>query len=146
MMMPPNVKQLWNASDANAKGSGAALEREVEAQFAQAVQSGKLDPMDSMAVTQFLSGLGVTPEKGGGRYLYNKLTGAHGAPSIASRHMAMAPSVNPAAKAQQMGQQALTNRYGSASLGSFARPSEPPPMGMPDMGDGASFDFNSWRR
>lgn len=113
--MNARVKTLWNASDADAAGSGAQLEGEVERQFAAAVEGGQLDPQDRTAVTGFLAGLGVTDQKGGGRFLFRKLMGMHGGPSIGARYAGRAPQMGmetPGSSMHSAGRNALMAQYG----------------------------------
>jgi hypothetical protein len=128
-MVDPQTAALWAASDADATGSGAALERHVESQFAEAVQSGQIDPNDPTAVQSFLSSMGVTDEKGGGRFLFRKFTGQHGGPTLASRYAgieagARKPTVTASFPGAEMGRNAVMSKYGGGSIGALASPAQ----------------------
>lgn len=81
---------MWNAADAHAQGSGAALERWATAELQKAVATGQLDPNNGIAMRSFLASLGITPEKGGGKALYDKFMGPGGAVALAKTRQAAA--------------------------------------------------------
>jgi hypothetical protein len=103
----PETASRWAMADSAPQGTRAwrqgqaGLERWIQDQIGQATASGQLNINDSAAVDRYLATLGVTPEKGGGRYLHQKYTRGGGARSAA--------------------RSALTSRYGSnLTLGGLA--------------------------
>lgn len=125
-------------------GSGQALESWAIGEIRRAIESGQLNMGDRGQLDAFLGSLGITPEKGGGRFLYNKLTGP-GSPlagigtSARSRAAAAGDGGDAsAAPASPMDQAraAMGERYGSLALGAFGRPQQQQSAGV--------FDWNSW--
>lgn len=132
----PRTRTMWAASDAGAQGSGAALEAWALGEINKAAQSGQLDLRNSSMVRDFLGSLGITPEKGGGRFLFNKFMAPDGpiaglrakAPSFsgASPGMGSMGSVRPSmGSPTDMARRSLVDRYGGGTLGTIS--SQPTP-------------------
>jgi hypothetical protein len=134
----PRMRQMWSASDADMPGSGRALEGWAIGEVQRAMESGQLDPNNRGQLDSFLASLGITPEKGGGRFLYNKLTGP-GSPlggiGTSARSRAAAGSSSPWDSSMDDARAAMGGRFGSLALGSFGRAQG---------GSSSGFDWNSW--
>lgn len=141
--MNPATKRMWAASDANLPGSGAALEQWALGEIQKAAAAGQLDLGNQVQISSFLGSLGITPEKGGGRFLYNKLTGPQsplagmkarvgsaGPAMSGGMESGMGPRANSYSEGgmsslspTEMGRRALQGRYGTAgTLGSIGTP------------------------
>ena len=108
----PGTKQMWARSDANLPGSGQQLESWALQQIQEAQERGELDTNDPAALQSYLTTLGITDEKGGGRFLYRKFMGMHGpSPLAAIKGIGAGAGMS----GHSMGRSALLSRYGSPS-------------------------------
>ncbi len=130
----PAMHRYWAASDADLPGSGAELERWALGEIQKAADSGALDMSNTGAVREFLGSLGITPEKGGGRALFNKFMQPGALGGIRPRTTAGAGSPMDTART------AMGDRYGSLALGRFRQPQQAPQLD----GGGGFGDWNTW--
>ena len=132
----PETAARWAQADASAPGTAgfrqgqAGLRSWIDQRVEEAIASGQLDPMDRAGLQSLLATLGVTDEKGGGKYIFNEIMNRGGAAKYAAMptRTAQAPLGFPGA--QEMGRQAVMSRYGdrapmsqrpaSYAAGSFA--------------------------
>jgi len=152
----PQTANRWAQADSLKPGAlgyanaQAGLRSWIDEQVQGAISSGQLDPNDRVGLQSFLATLGVTPEKGGGRFIFNEIMNRGGAAKYAGTQrpeMGSMPGgqVQGAMQPQAMARQALESRYGAPSPVGFSQPERPVagqysagafgPMSMPNRND-----------